>query len=747
MPRLFKKMVPGTKPDLFHLRIIVMFLYLFSNLKVITGLDTLSPGQPLYANQTLISQGRKFELGFFSPGNSTSSYVGIWYYGIPGDKTVVWVANREYPVRQISDNSRLVLAVDGSLTVYSGSNERIWVSNRFSGDQGAVYKGVLLDNGNFILNDGLSVKWQSFDYPTDTWLPGGKLGKDKSLILTSWKNPSDPAPGIYSFMMDPRGNLELNIWENSLQILWRSGVWNGYDFNSFRTGKTNFSYMTDDQAPYFTYYRSIVPTSRFVMTYGGQMNHWGTVNNQNWTLYSSQPADSCNRFGVCGPNGVCNMLSIPPCNCLNGFIPVSPGKWQSADWSDGCTRIKPLKCSNMFLNTSGMSRPANPLSSNVKNDQVCRFACLANCSCNAYAYNDGICLLWTGDLLNTQVIGSNQISQGILYVKSSEVLSTRDKKQSNVPVAVFITIPLVICISLTCILWRVWRKKHNKKEAGETSENLLYLNLEISSKQNADSDGITTSSTEGSEQKVFNLPHFSFSSISAATNSFSSANKLGEGGFGPVYKGNLLGGKSVAVKRLSKRSGQGLQELRNETVLIAKLQHRNLVRLLGCCIEQDEKILVYEYMSNKSLDHFIFDPSKQGLLDWRRRIHIIDGIAQGLLYLHQHSRLRIIHRDLKASNILLDDELNSKISDFGMARIFGGDELQANTNRIVGTYGYMSPEYAMEGLFSIKSDVFAFGVLLLEIISGKKNTGFRNSDCLSLLGYVGLLLILCLCMG
>ncbi|XVF65732.1 hypothetical protein PTKIN_Ptkin09bG0273400 [Pterospermum kingtungense] len=239
----------------------------------------------------------------------------------------------------------------------------------------------------------------------------------------------------------------------------------------------------------------------------------------------------------------------------------------------------------------------------------------------------------------------------------------------------------------------------------------------------------------GHRKPEFKLPLFSFASVSAATDKFSATNKLGEGGFGPVYKGILLKGDEIAVKRLSKRSGQGWEELKNEATVIAKLQHKNLVRLLGCCIEKDEKILIYEYMPNKSLDFLLFDTAKSRILNWETRVHIIEGIAQGLLYLHQYSRLRIIHRDLKASNILLDNNMNPKISDFGMARIFGGDELQANTNRIVGTYGYMSPEYALEGLFSVKSDVFSFGVLLLEIVSGKKNTGFYQTDSLHLLGY------------
>ncbi|KAF8411255.1 hypothetical protein HHK36_003802 [Tetracentron sinense] len=224
--------------------------------------------------------------------------------------------------------------------------------------------------------------------------------------------------------------------------------------------------------------------------------------------------------------------------------------------------------------------------------------------------------------------------------------------------------------------------------------------------------------------------------LSIATNNFHLANKLGEGGFGPVYKGKLFDGREIAVKRLSRSSGQGLEEFKNEVIVISRLQHKNLVRLLGCCTEGEEKMLIYEYMPNRSLDAFLFDPEKQSLLGWRKRFLIIEGIGRGLVYLHRDSRLRIIHRDLKASNILLDEDLNPKISDFGMARIFGGDQDQANTRRVVGTYGYMSPEYAMEGRFSEKSDVFSFGVLLLEIVSGRRNISFyHHVEALSLLGY------------
>ncbi|KAI5656903.1 hypothetical protein M9H77_25696 [Catharanthus roseus] len=231
------------------------------------------------------------------------------------------------------------------------------------------------------------------------------------------------------------------------------------------------------------------------------------------------------------------------------------------------------------------------------------------------------------------------------------------------------------------------------------------------------------------------LPVFDLRTIVSATDNFSFANKLGQGGFGSVYKGRLHDGQEVAVKRLSKSSGQGVKEFKNEVTLIARLQHRNLVRLYGCCIQHEEKMLIYEYLPNKGLDNFIFDKAKRSLIYWRKCFEIIMGVARGMVYLHRDSRLRIIHRDLKASNVLLDAAMEPKISDFGMARIFGANQMEANTNRVVGTYGYMSPEYAMGGLFSDKTDVFSFGVLLMEIISGKKNNSYYDTDSVNLIGH------------
>ncbi|PON42034.1 Cysteine rich receptor like kinase [Parasponia andersonii] len=217
--------------------------------------------------------------------------------------------------------------------------------------------------------------------------------------------------------------------------------------------------------------------------------------------------------------------------------------------------------------------------------------------------------------------------------------------------------------------------------------------------------------------------------IKAATNHFSDANRIGEGGFGRVYKGKLKNGQVIAVKRLASSSGQGAEEFINEVTLLAKLQDQNLVRLLGFCLERQEKILIYEFVPNKSLDYFLYRSAKQGQLDWQICYKILRGIARGLLYLHQESRMKVVHRDLKPSNVLLDADMTPKISDFGIARLFDMDQSHGNTSRVVGTFGYMSPEYAMHGEFSVKSDVFSFGVIILETVSGKRNCGFDQYSC------------------
>ncbi|KAK9714889.1 hypothetical protein RND81_06G128100 [Saponaria officinalis] len=240
-------------------------------------------------------------------------------------------------------------------------------------------------------------------------------------------------------------------------------------------------------------------------------------------------------------------------------------------------------------------------------------------------------------------------------------------------------------------------------------------------------------------EEIENMEHlrFDFAAIKEATDNFSEANKLGQGGFGVVYLGTLSDEKTVAVKRLSNASSQGIKVFKVEACLTVRLQHRNLVKLFGFCLEKQEMLLLYEHMPNKSLDRLLFDPRRRANLKWKTRYKIIIGLARGLLYLHEDSEPQIIHRDLKPSNILLDEDMNPRIADFGIAKHFEVDQVHDNTNRVAGTRGYMAPEYLSNGVYSVKADIFSFGVILLEILSGHRNNSL-NSDVQAenLLSYV-----------
>lgn len=706
--------------------------------------NTIGKGESIRDGQTLISRDQNFELGFFSPSHSTKRYVGIWYYKITEKSTVVWVANRDNPV--LDKSGVLTLTNDGDLMVLNGAGKSVWSTNTtIASRNGAL---ILLDSGNLVLEkneaefDPSKALWQSFDFPTDTFLPGMKIGVSKTglkkQIYTSWKSKNDPSTGNFSSGIDSWRSPQIVIWEGSKR-LWRSGIWNQQIFTGVPSMRAQYLYgfrliPSDEGDIYFTY--SLPDASvymRFQIQSDGTMEELRWSNDKKeWTVYWSQSIAGCDLFSKCGAYGSCTMLDSVNCNCLDGFVPKSDGDWKKGNWSSGCQRKNDLQCEKNggqvggdgFLELDEVKLPdLAQIKSQFNNKDDCENECLNNCSCKAYASVSGIgCLTWDQDLSDIQKFQAGG-SQLYIRLNKSDIVDGKSNKRK---LAILISVILgVVCLSIFAYL--LWRNKNKPKDPCKRKRKETGSSDQLSKSKEMLRDFSGEDVGEGEENGP-ELPLFSFNTIETATNNFSVSNKLGHGGFGDVYKGTMPCGAIVAVKRLSRKSGQGLEEFKTEIILIAKLQHRNLVRILGCCIEEEEKMLVYEYMPNKSLDAFIFDPTKQVLLDWGKRFNIIEGIARGLLYLHRDSRLRIIHRDLKASNILLDDEMNPKISDFGMAKIFGGNQNQANTTRVVGTYGYMSPEYAMEGLFSIKSDVYSFGVLLLEIVSGKKNSYFRHTD-------------------
>ncbi|TYH86902.1 hypothetical protein ES332_D01G076900v1 [Gossypium tomentosum] len=654
-----------------------LLVLVFLAFQAIDGADTIEQGQHLTYPNTIISAGGEFELGFFSPGNTAKHYVGIWHK----------VVSLPYTVLNLSING------DGKLVISDDKSDYKVTDTTTSRNTEAL----LLDSGNLVLRDpsSLEVLWESFDDTTNTILPEmpfpdvDKLGHKWSLV--SWRTLKDPAPGSFSLELE-HGSLSIN--NRSPKFHNTSGVGNEYwEFPN-------------------------TSAAQIVLDAFGQLKlqSW-SEDDQRWhTLVSSK----CS-YHRCGVFSICSIPGEKTCHCLEGFRPIGNRE------SEGCVRKTKLQCSNEegHVDTDGfllmlyVDYPSDGhVLKLVTNAADCKSECLDNCSCIAYAYDSNLgCLVWYEDLFDLKQLPQNDIDGKSFYLKlaSSELIkkatsstngTTEDQNEKGNNRQLWIIVMLIIPLSMLVLGIAIY---FIRKKLQPRGEDLLKFDLEMSLQ--ADDTDLNEANKPGAHRKnKWKLQLFSFASVSAATDNFSVANKLGEGGFGPVHKGVLLKGHEIAVKRLSRRSGQGWEELKNEAIVIAKLQHKNLVRLLGY-------------------------PIKRRVLDWETRVRITEGIAQGLLYLHQYSRLRIIHRDLKASNILLDSNMNPNISDFGMARIFRGEELQANTSRIVGTYGYMSPEYALEGLFSVKSDVFSFGVLLMEIVSGKKNTGFYQLHSVHLLAH------------
>ncbi|XP_024027472.1 G-type lectin S-receptor-like serine/threonine-protein kinase At4g27290 [Morus notabilis] len=692
---------------------IIASMFLSSFITFSFAADSIGLNQSISDGTTLVSKEGMFELGFFSPGNSKNRYVGIWYKNITV-QTVVWVANRCNPINDSS--GVLTMNSTGNLVLLYQNKSVVWSTNSSKQAQKPILQ--LLDSGNLIVRDeedgnSENYLWERFEEPSNILLPGMKLGlnyrKGLNWRISAWRNWDDPCPENFTWGVEidvqqqrfPEAYFRQGVTKSS-----RFGPWNGVTASGIQLLKPNNLYdfyfvYNEEEAYYFFNLKSNAMINIVVLNQTTMVSErivWAE-DDKSWSHYDSFPTEQCDSYGLCGGNGNCVIGDSPVCQCMKGFKPKYPEKWLT-EWSDGCTRNTPLDCKDKdndgFVEFVNLKLPdtAYARANTSMNLKECRAKCLSNCSCMAYANSDirnggSGCIMWFGDLMDIRKVSS---SEQVLYLRMpASELGNSDSKVG----AVILAAGIVGFCGVLLLGYFIYRKKSKDK-----------------SKKNGD------------QEEDLELPSFELSTLITATDNFSSNNRIGQGGFGPVYRGQLKDGQAIAVKRLSINSGQGIDELKNEVILIAKLQHRNLVKLLGCCIHGKEKILIYEYMPNKSLDLFIFDKNSSKLLGWRNRFEIIRGIARGLLYLHQDSRLRIIHRDLKTSNVLLDNEMNPKISDFGLARTFGGDQIEGNTNSVVGTYGYMAPEYVHTGHFSVKSDVFSFGIMVLEIVSGKRSTSF-----------------------
>ncbi|CAI9087671.1 OLC1v1021806C2 [Oldenlandia corymbosa var. corymbosa] len=579
--------------------IILFFFFVISSpffcCKLSFAIDFLSPNQVLVDNGgTLVSAGQKFELGFFGPsGVLTERYVGIWFKNIP-EQTVVWVANKDSPLQNSS--GVLTITPTGNIVIIDNStNSIIWSANT---DSKPVSDPVLqlLDNGNLVLKDGSddgtnpgSYLWQSFDHPCDTLLAGMKLGwnlaNNQEWYLTSWKSLQNPGIGAYTLRVDPRGLPQVLLRQGS-DVVFRSGPWDGDRFGGGELSPNTIfkpTFVYDSKNEYYSYENSddsIV--SRFVLNQSQLIQHltW-SIRRKQWVDIATVQSDACDKYALCGSYGMCNINAGFLCSCLPGFTPKLPQDWERMDWSGGCVRKKQLNCSEPqgFRKFSNLKLPDSAhLFANLTAFQ-CAETCLKNCSCTAYAQTEvSGCVIWYDDLVDMRTY--NEGGQE-LYVRMPESELAGRKK---LIIALSVGISMLFMVPMSWFLFHTWATKFRRAKKD--------IAVPMKPRRIGDED--------------IDLPLFDLLTISNATNDFAYANKIGEGGFGPVYKGVLPTGQEIAVKKDSKDSGQGVEEFKNEVILIAKLQHRNLVRLLGCCIDGEERMLVYEYVPNRSLDLFIF---------------------------------------------------------------------------------------------------------------------------------------------
>eukprot|EP00249_Psilotum_nudum_P021363 c28084_g1_i1 orf=994-3501(+) len=655
----------------------------------------------------LQSEKSVFTIGFINlrPGG-TDFYMCITH---SSSRTVVWIANRDFPV---SSSDQMVFSKDGNAEIVAANGSKVWSTNTAGL---GVQMMQLQDSGNLVLLNGTNdTAWESFDHPTDTLLSGQTLRVGSRLVSSS--SSQTVSSGSY-FLSMQNGDLLLSLNYNPPQNYWSmshdarivqlssSGTpeyarLDGSGLSLLENDSTTVSQITFSDGQANVLRRAVLDSDGSFQLYSYAAGIW--------SLSLTAVSDECSLPLACGPYGVCS--GSGQCSCLPSMAPVN-----SSDLSLGCVSGAYSSCANssnidLHLLGLGFDYFANEFSSYIKasGENQCQQLCEQNCSCvSLFFYEESNSCYLFSQLGTIQKIG-NQKHSAYVKVNSlalsvpqpSATFPSRDNSSGRngppafvIPTIVGVTV-LVIAIMICCFVLWLYKRRGKPTESEVFSEDDTFL------------------------ESIPGFPtRFSFKELQIATHNFSK--KLGSGGFGSVYEGTLLDRSKVAVKQLES-VGQGKKEFRAEVAIIGSIHHVHLVRLRGFCAEGLHHLLVYEFMANGSLDRCLFVQGSAKVLDWNTRYSIALGTARGLAYLHDDCREKIIHCDIKPENILLNENYVAKVSDFGLAKLMNKEQSQVFTT-LRGTRGYLAPEWLMNLRLSEKSDVYSFGMVLLEIISGRKN--------------------------
>ncbi|KAL4575530.1 hypothetical protein LXL04_022377 [Taraxacum kok-saghyz] len=635
-----------------------------------------------------------FSCGFICNGTCTSYLFAILVNRYDGP--VIWSANRDNPVRE---GAKLNLTEAGGLVLQDVDGSVVWTSNTTNK---SVPGMDLTAEGNLVLFDGNnSIVWQSFDHPTDCLVPGQKLYQGQKLIpsvsSTNWTAQKD----MYSLQVAEKG-LFAYVGSNPPQVYYYYLVYekdtNKKSYLELVGGSLCFFFFAIDNPGYCG---GVEIFAVFELQYiklmpDGHLKVFGWESSREWTmvadLLTTTNFGECSYPLFCGRNAICagdQQCSCPGKDSFRAVNDREPNK--------GCFPVTPLTCNatqhQHFIELKDITYVTYVADMEDVDMETCKQECMKKCSCKAALFKYGSNSSSGNCFLPSELFTMTRLDAGLLPYNASAFIKVQNVRAKNQVVARFVgsTIGSFVLILIVGVgLTKFVLKKH--KTVNEIEEEYL--------------------------DQVSGIPtRFSYEELKTATQNFSK--KLGEGGFGSVFQGTLEDGSQIAVKCL-----QGLAHVKKsflaEVESIGSIHHVNLVRLRGFCAWKSERLLVYEFMSNGSLDQWIYNGDRKHILGWECRKKIILDIAKGLAYLHEDCRQKIIHLDIKPQNILLDEDFNAKVSDFGLSKLIDRNQSRQEMSTLRGTPGYLAPEW-LGSIITEKVDVYSFGIVLMEILCGRKN--------------------------
>ncbi|XP_009601045.2 G-type lectin S-receptor-like serine/threonine-protein kinase LECRK1 [Nicotiana tomentosiformis] len=683
--------------------------------------SNITLGSILYPNRnpsSWLSSSGHFAFGFYSIGDGFQ--VGIWF-----EKTVVWTASRDDP--PVHSDGYLEFTKEGKLILWTKQNMKVIAES-----PKPVTSASMLDSGNFVIYNKTDVVWESFDYPTDTLLVGQRLISGHSLV--SSVSEIDHSIGRFYLSMQADGNLvayptnyinrpEASYWAFMLQSRGEFGEVDSVFVSLtprgqlFRNASNDFGFQVNEIANSSTrtpnktvIYRATLDPDGIFRLYTHSFEGRDESSLEiNWSSLENQ----CQARGFCGVNSYCtarNGSSTGACSCLPGFLYVNhemkfQGCYRGFVYEESCGSSNSTVLAYNLTMIQHLKLGGYPFSQVSIVEQDCRKSCLEDCTCWATQYVNGVCSKFKLPLIYSTLDPTDQSVKA--FVKQSYNISqiaghtvpnpgkagNRNKSRKEIILILSLALGSVAFLLTVVAICSYLFYRSNEGQYQKLLEN-PYLG----------------------PNEEFTLRSFSYSELEKATEHFKE--EIRHGSFGNLYKGILSeGNRTIAVKRLEKMGDEAEREFKAEMTAIGQARHKNLVHLLGFCLEGSEKILVYEYTSNGSLADILFNSETRP--SWEQRMRLALDISRGILYLHEECETCIIHCNIKPHNILVDDLWTAKISDFGLAKFLVpnqvGNQLQLKTR------GYLAPELQNSATISDKVDVYSYGVMLLEIICCRSN--------------------------